>query len=123
MFYPNGSVLIGKFVNGIPNGPAHYVWPNGSFYKGVVENNRANDDLALYECDDYVYQGSIKNNSFEGEGTLKAKDQSYQFSGLFENGKRKYGKLTWKQAERGTLPLSSSQVEYDAEYSYEGNFD
>lgn len=73
-------------------------------------NSKASDNLGIYECEEFIYQGSIKDNNFEGEGTMKAKDQSYQFSGIFENGKRKYGKLTWKQADKATLPLSSSQV-------------
>jgi len=70
MYYQNGSVLVGKFVDGVPHGPAHYVWPDGSFYQGNVENGKASDTIGNYVCDDYSYKGSIKNNSFDGEGTL-----------------------------------------------------
>lgn len=51
MFYNNGSVLVGKFVDGVPSGPVHYVWADGSFYKGNVEKNTANDTVGLFECD------------------------------------------------------------------------
>lgn len=83
MFYNNGSVLVGKFVDGVPSGPVHYVWADGSFYKGNVEKNTANDTVGLFECDQYTYRGAIKNNNFDGEGTLESRDSSYKFSGIF----------------------------------------
>lgn len=64
MFYPKGSVLVGRFLNGAPDGPVHYVWPNGSFYKGNAVDHKANDKFAVYECEDFAYSGSILDNNF-----------------------------------------------------------
>lgn len=123
MYYPQGSVLVGNFVNGRANGPVHYFWPDGSYFQGVVENNVGNDSDATFHCSDYTYKGSIRNNCFDGMGTLVGRNDLYTYVGEFKNGRKTDGKLSWKQAENTTLPLSSSQVQYMADYSYTGKFD
>ena len=43
MYYTNGSVFVGEFFHGVASGPAHYVLPNGSFYRGKMKKNSADD--------------------------------------------------------------------------------
>lgn len=62
MFYPSGALLIGHFDHGMANGPQHYVWPNGSYYTGLMKNNKGNDENGTYCCGNFMYIGSINNN-------------------------------------------------------------
>ena len=68
MYYPSGAVFIGEFANGVASGPAHYILPNGSFYRGQMSNNTANDEKGYFESDEIKYEGGIKANKFEGKG-------------------------------------------------------
>lgn len=43
IYYKNGSIFIGSFKEGKALGEAHYFWPDGSYYKGNVTDNKAND--------------------------------------------------------------------------------
>lgn len=43
MYHKNGSVFIGQFFNGIADGQGHYVKNDGSYYRGKLRNNMAND--------------------------------------------------------------------------------
>ena len=71
MYYLNGAVFVGKFSNGRADGPAHYLLPDGSFYRGQVKNNVAEDIDGYYESavEGIIYRGGVKNNLFEGEGS------------------------------------------------------
>ena len=39
VIYPNGTILEGKFVNGIPEGHLIYTFPNGDVRSGVFKIN------------------------------------------------------------------------------------
>lgn len=62
MYYPTGDVFLGHFENGLANGDGHYVWANGSYYKGKITKNIANDSSGIYKNKDITYEGEIKDN-------------------------------------------------------------
>lgn len=43
IYYHNGAVFVGKFEDGIANGPGHYVNIHGTCYRGNIKNKKAND--------------------------------------------------------------------------------
>lgn len=43
MYHKDGSLFIGSFVDGIANGMGFYVKSDGSFYKGNIVENKAED--------------------------------------------------------------------------------
>jgi len=55
MVYKNGSVFIGEFKKGKACGPAYFFWPDGSFYSGLMNNNKANDKKGIYKCESFTY--------------------------------------------------------------------
>lgn len=32
VYYQNGDVFVGNYVNGVAHGRGHYIWNNGAFY-------------------------------------------------------------------------------------------
>jgi hypothetical protein len=38
------------------------VWANGSYYKGKITKNIANDSSGIYKNKDITYEGEIKDN-------------------------------------------------------------
>ena len=50
MSYLNGSLYIGQFFNGVATGQAFYFDPQGSYYKGKMSENKANDENAIYKA-------------------------------------------------------------------------
>lgn len=43
MYYKNGSLFIGKFIEGIANGNGIYLMKDGSYYSGQIVDNKATD--------------------------------------------------------------------------------
>lgn len=62
MYYPNGSFFVGHFKKGLADGQGHYIFPDGSFYRGKMENNFANDPHAEYQEKDLKFKGPIVHN-------------------------------------------------------------
>jgi hypothetical protein len=44
----NGNVLIGNFIDGQAHGNVFYIFSNGSYYKGKMAENQANDTQGEY---------------------------------------------------------------------------
>lgn len=105
------------FEKGIANGPAHFVLPDGSYYHGNMENNKAETLHGEFRTgSNYVYEGGFKNNKFHGAGTEKG--NGYTFDGNFSEGRRMHGTLKWEEKnedENGLIVIK--------EYVYKGNFD
>ena len=55
MYYPSGAVFVGKFVNGVAEGEAHYILANGSFYTGKMKENKAEDENGYFKSQNLVY--------------------------------------------------------------------
>ena len=43
MYHKNGCLFIGHFFQGMANGDGFYVKPDGSYYRGRMVNNMADD--------------------------------------------------------------------------------
>lgn len=48
MYYPNGSVFVGSFQDGLANGEGHYVFFDGSYYMGKMKDNKADDSSGIF---------------------------------------------------------------------------
>jgi hypothetical protein len=46
MWYSNGNLFIGNFLNGVAEGEGYYLDTKGSIYHGQIHNNKANDTNA-----------------------------------------------------------------------------
>lgn len=74
MYYANGNVFLGQFINGRANGQGHYVFTDGSYYHGYMKDNQADTDDGEYTSDEIVYKGGFKDNMFHGKGEEKGKN-------------------------------------------------
>ncbi len=63
----NGSTLIGKFSKGLAQGESFFIYHNGSYYKGNMVDNMANDTKGFFYSVDMTYLGGFFNNSFHGQ--------------------------------------------------------
>lgn len=48
MYHNDGSIFIGEFFSGVADGQGHFVKPDGSYYKGKLKDNMANDENGFY---------------------------------------------------------------------------
>lgn len=71
MYHKNGSVFLGKFEHGVANGPGFFVLKDGSFYRGLLANNKTSDDCGFFKSGNFEYEGGFSNNKFDGKGKEK----------------------------------------------------
>ena len=70
-----------------------YIQPDGSYYKGNIKGNKANDNKGYFCSKKYEYSGSVKNNVFDGFGNEKS--LYHKFEGQFKNNKKVNGVMKW----------------------------
>ena len=73
--------MEGIFKDGIVEGFGIYIQSDGSYYKGNISKNQANDHSGFFWSDNYKYYGSIKNNKPDGKG--KSYGKGFEFYGIF----------------------------------------
>ena len=94
MYRNNGSLFIGRFDGGVAEGDGYYIKPDGSYYKGNMKNNQANDENGFFWSPLIQYQGGIHQNKFNGKG--KEKGENHEFIGEYKDGNKVSGFMTWK---------------------------
>ena len=110
MYKYDGSIFLGRFVQGRAEGKGLYILDDGAYFEGSLANNQADCQLGKYYNKQLTYEGGFKNNLFNGEG--KEYSAKHTFSGTYENGVKKVGELKWWAA-----PGEENQ------YCYYGKFD
>jgi hypothetical protein len=93
---PDKSVLTCVVRENVISGKARIIYPNGDYFEGDVEQNRANGRGKLVEGRT-TYKGSFRDNLQHGPGSETG--DGYTFEGHFEAGHKKTGTLTWKKGK------------------------
>jgi hypothetical protein len=70
------------------------VFPDGSYYEGEMSDNMAESISGHFKNESIEYNGGFHLNEFHGQGVEKG--SGFEFTGEFENGKRKSGTLHWQ---------------------------
>lgn len=86
IYYEDGGLYEGSFMNGRPQGWGKYVWKTGSSYLGELSNGQKNG-YGIYKYEDGSYfEGEWKNDQKEGVGILHIKSQDILYKGDFIGG-------------------------------------
>ena len=83
--FTNGSIYVGPFVNGQPNGTGVWVHPNGSTYVGKLKDGQPNGEGIWNYESGYTYIGEFANGQPNGFGWITHSD-GYTYEGEFANG-------------------------------------
>jgi hypothetical protein len=110
MYKSDGSLFVGRFVQGRAEGPGLYVLPDGAYFEGELVDNRAHCDHGRYFNRLLTYEGGFRDNLFSGEGSERS--ERHSFEGTYEGGVRRCGELRWWAS-----PGEENQ------YCYYGKFD
>ena len=69
MFLPDSSFYVGTFKNGHSYGEGRYIYSNGSYYEGDIENDLAEGEGIFYnEIIGYKYTGEWERDVPNGRG-------------------------------------------------------
>ena len=80
-----GDVIVGEFINGLPDGPISASMSDGEKYVGQMKEGEYDGFGELTRADGVKYSGGFKDGGYHGKGTLiTAKGE--KFVGEFRNG-------------------------------------
>ncbi len=98
--YSDGSMYVGQYKDGKPNGQGTYTRPNGSQYVGQYKNGKRNGQGTMTLPDGTQYVGQWKNDEMNGQGTLNYPDGA-QYVGQWKDGKPNgQGTFTWSDGSK-----------------------
>jgi len=87
IFYQDGGLYEGGFVNGKPQGWGKYAWSAGGRYFGEFDKGQKNG-YGVYKYEDGSYfEGNWKNDKGQDVGILYVKNQNLLYKGGFNDGK------------------------------------
>ena len=89
MYKENGDLFVGKFEQGVADGPGVYIFQDGSYYDGKLVSNVAECDKGHFKSKTLQYNGGFKDNMFHGHGSEKGLE--HEFKGTYEKGEKKKG--------------------------------
>ena len=98
LYFDNGAYFEGEFLNGLANsGHGLFIYPDGSYYLGGVNNNIASGQGEFnYRDGRLIYKGQFFNDQPDGNGIELFSDGS-SYEGNFRFGKKEgQGKFVWK---------------------------
>eukprot|EP01032_Pedospumella_encystans_P009288 gene9288-10946_t len=117
-----GRMLVGEYTLGKRNGVHTLMYPSTGY---EVQVEYSNDTLVENGCvyikDDLVFEGTLLNNAYHGQGTLTYPDGA-QFVGTFDNGQIVNGKGTFYFAD-GTSYAGEWQRGKKHGYDFTATFD
>ncbi len=68
MYKKDESLVISQWSQGNTSGPSIFIFPDGSYYEGVLINNKAQDSAGRYVNSQITYEGGFQDNAFNGKG-------------------------------------------------------
>ena len=83
---PNGSKYKGEMQNNVPDGKGEEYFRNGDVYRGEFSKGKRSGHGIFEKKDKFIYEGNFKDNKFEGRGKLLFIN-GHVFEGLFKKGK------------------------------------
>jgi len=83
--YPDGSLYVGEFINGVAEGNGVLTKTDGSRYEGGFKNGQYHGLGSLTAPDGFKYEGQHKNGRSHGRGIMTLPN-GVRFLGQFENG-------------------------------------
>ena len=83
-------------------------------------DNVAECSAAVFESEDFKFEGQVKENSFNGKG--KETGKNYTFEGLYHQGQRIEGKLKWIEESEDILGKKEKKFEYTGKFNKDGKF-
>lgn len=92
----NGAVYLGQWNKyGVRQGKGMQIWPDGSKYEGIWDNDMANGKGRLIHADGDVYEGDWLNDKAHGIGIYLHVDGSHYVGQWKEDKQHGMGKETW----------------------------
>lgn len=86
MFYNNGTIYSGDWLNGLKQGYGSYNWVNGKSYTGYWDNDKKSGQGILTLINGEKYSGEFSNDTYNGKGTyIWSSGQKY--TGEWSDGK------------------------------------
>ena len=80
------GVFRNPYLNGIPNGYAEILYPDGGMYKGIIENNEVTGKGYYQSGFGEIMKGTFKNGSLDGEVGYFKNSAGEQFFGNWKGG-------------------------------------
>ena len=84
------------------HGRGMQIWPDGSYYKGYWDNNKAEGKGIFIHSSGDIYEGDWHNNKREGKGIYKSK-KGMEYNGDWKNDKQEgQGEEKWEDGSKYT---------------------
>ena len=68
IYRKDGSLVISQWNQGSTNGPSIFIFPDASYYEGLLIDNKADDSAGRYVNSQIAYEGGFHENAFHGKG-------------------------------------------------------
>ena len=84
MFYNDGAIYDGDWLNGQRNGQGKITYPSGNIYEGDWENGVKQGNGKMTFANGNIYEGGIENNMRQGWGKFIEKDGNGNIVNTYE---------------------------------------
>ncbi|BBM01164.1 C13 family peptidase [Microbulbifer sp. GL-2] len=124
---PDGSVYKGDLQNGLFHGQGQLQWPDGNQYHGEFRSGRMSGLGVLTDTEGCIYEGGFLNGELHGKGRYACGEN--QWSGQFREGELQKGSVKWANGEiysgefLGFDPHGEGELTIEDGSQYKGTFE